>query len=506
MENDKSVIDTSINIQKIQYEIDSKISLAQKLKIVIISVLLSIIFRYFYNGDSIGISELIFASLFIISCIYSIKNEVNLKNKFSNFILLFIFIMCLNFCIYNNSLIRVFNFFLVPIAISAYIISVRYENIDFMRLDSIKYIIKRLLNYPLNNMKKIFSFSKQVVKNDKTKFKNDNIKSILIGLVISIPLLIIVISLLASADMMFDYYIRNVKDLYEFIIEKINLAHVASDIIAIIFFSMYFFGYIWSLKYECEKYKVKDDFKWINPVTILTVLCLLCGTYLLFSIVQSSYLYGGNKHILPSGYSYSKYARHGFFELLTVALINFSILIFSMKNVKTTSDKINKILNIFYTILLVFTGNMLFSSNYKLTIYEQALGFTRLRIYVHIFLFVLSIILIYGLIKIWKKNFSVFKFSLISIMVIYMVVNCVNIDKIIVNKNIKRYNETGRLDKQYIRSLSYDAIDAIKQNEYKLDTKLVQESIKEEKEYLQESYDRWYEYNYYKSKFLNTNI
>ncbi|MEJ8553491.1 DUF4153 domain-containing protein [Tepidibacter sp. Z1-5] len=87
-----------------------------------------------------------------------------------------------------------------------------------------------------------------------------------------------------------------------------------------------------------------------------------------------------------------------------------------------------------------------------------------------------------------------------------MIVNCVNIDKMIVNKNIKRYNETGRLDKQYIRSLSYDAIDVINQNKYKLDTKLVEEYIKEEKEYLQESYDHWYEYNYYRCKFLNTNL
>ncbi len=503
MENDKSVIDTSINIQD---KIDSEITLVRKLKIIIASILLGIIFRYFYNGDSIGISEMIFASLFIISCIYSVKDKVNLKNKFSNFILLFIFIMCLNFCIYNNSLIKVFNFFLVPIGISAYIITIRYENIDFMRLSSIRYIINRVLNYPFNNMKKIFSFSKQVVKNDKTKIKNDNIKSVLIGVVASIPLLIIVISLLASADMMFDYYIKNIKDVYEFIFKKINLVNITWDIITVIFFSMYFFGYIWSLKYEFEECKIKDDYKWINPVTILTVLFLLCCIYLLFSIVQSSYLYGGNKHVLPSGYSYSGYARHGFFELLIVALINFSILIFSMKNVKITSDKTNKILNIFYTVLLVFTGNMLFSSNYKLTIYEQALGFTRLRIYVHIFLFALSIILIFGLIKIWKNNFSVFKVSLISIMIIYMVVNCVNIDKMIVNKNIKRYSETGRLDKKYIRSLSYDAIDAIKENQDKLDKKLLREEIKEEKEYLQESYDNWYEYNYYKSKFLNTNI
>ncbi|MCT4507298.1 MAG: DUF4173 domain-containing protein [Tepidibacter sp.] len=503
MKNDKSVIDTKINIEK---EIDSNISLSHKLKIVILSILLGILCRYFYNGNGIGVSEMIFATLFILSCVYSVKDKVNLKNKFSNFILLFIFVMCLNFSIYNNSLIKFFNFFLVPISISAYIITIRYQNIDYMKLRIITHIRKRLLNFSFSNIEKIFSFSKQVVNFDKLKTKDDNIKNILLGVIISIPLLAIIVALLASADMMFDHYIRNIKDLYEFILRKINFGDIIWDVILITIFSMYFFGYIWSLKYEYKDSKIDKDYKVINPIMVLTILFVLCCTYLLFSIIQTSYLYGGNKHVLPSGFSYSKYARKGFFELLTVALINFSILGFSMKSVKITSDKINKTLNIFYTILLVFTGNMLFSSNYKLTIYEKVLGFTRLRIYVHIFLFTLSIILIYGLIKIWQKKFDVFKFSIVSIMVIYMVVNCVNLDKIIVNKNIKRYNETGKLDKGYILDLSYDAIDAIKENESKLDSKRIKQYIQDEKRYLKESYDNWYEYNYYKSKVLNTDI
>lgn len=84
MNNDKSLIDTNINIQD---EVDSKISLAHKIKIVILSVLLGILFRYFYSWDSIGISEMIFASLFTLACVYSAKDKINLKNKFSNLIL-----------------------------------------------------------------------------------------------------------------------------------------------------------------------------------------------------------------------------------------------------------------------------------------------------------------------------------------------------------------------------------------------------------------------------------
>ena len=40
----------------------------------------------------------------------------------------------------------------------------------------------------------------------------------------------------------------------------------------------------------------------------------------------------------------------------------------------------------------------------------------------------------------------------------YMIINFVNIDVLIAKNNINRYLETGKLDTQYLRYLSYDTI------------------------------------------------
>lgn len=61
--------------------------------------------------------------------------------------------------------------------------------------------------------------------------------------------------------------------------------------------------------------------------TVLTALFVLCAVYLLFISMQAKYLFGAFWGALPEGFSYSEYARQGFFELCRVAAINIVILL-----------------------------------------------------------------------------------------------------------------------------------------------------------------------------------
>ena len=61
--------------------------------------------------------------------------------------------------------------------------------------------------------------------------------------------------------------------------------------------------------------------------TVLTALLVLCVVYLLFISMQAKYLFGAFWGALPEGFSYSEYARQGFFELCRVAAINIVILL-----------------------------------------------------------------------------------------------------------------------------------------------------------------------------------
>ena len=74
-------------------------------------------------------------------------------------------------------------------------------------------------------------------------------KSILRGLIISIPLLIVVLLLLTSADMVFKHYITNLSSGFQFI----SIGKVINQLLVIIIVFIIIFSYIWSFKYNCDE-------------------------------------------------------------------------------------------------------------------------------------------------------------------------------------------------------------------------------------------------------------
>ncbi len=215
--------------------------------------------------------------------------------------------------------------------------------------------------------------------------------------------------------MVFKYYLVNISSGLKFLNIGENLSHML--IIILMFFVI--FSFIWSFKYDCKKdAKNQKIWQW-EPISLLTIIFMINVVYLLFSIVQFTYLYGGT-NILPSGFTYSEYARKGFFELFIVTIINFTIVLCSMKFIKKDNKTINVVANILLTLLVVFTINMLFSAHYKMSLYEQTYGFTYLRIFVHIFMIMLFMLFIIALVGIWYRKMPINKVLLIIVLIMYM--------------------------------------------------------------------------------------
>jgi hypothetical protein len=191
-----------------------------------------------------------------------------------------------------------------------------------------------------------------------------------------------------------------------------------------------------------------------------------------------------SKNTLPPNITYAQYARKGFFELLVVTLINFTILligiIFKPKDSKAT-DRIMKVL---HSLLVVFTIVILVSAYKRMSIYEAAFGFTYLRVLTHSFMMLLFVLLLVALYKIWVDRISLLKSYMVVSLIAYMVINFVNIDALITTKNIERYNTTGDLDTHYLTKLSYDSIpafvDLFMENELSNNIKLYLEDAQDE--------------------------
>jgi len=483
--------------------IDSRIVIKEKIYTVVITVILAIIYDKFFTGKQSGVSTPIFFIMFMAFFLWSVRGSIRFKKSIGFIIIIPTAILALNYAIHSNNILNSFNGIIIVVLTAISTVLIRYENIKWDSSNIIIKVFKRVVKSIAENANKPLIFIKCSIATRNKKEVSSTKRNMLRGVIISIPLLIVILFLLTSADMVFKQYVSN----FSIRFEDIRVGKIISHLLVIIVAFTIIFSYIWSFKYtfaECEDNN-KKGIQW-EPVTMLTIIFMINVVYLLFSIVQFSYLYGGGSNFLPSEFTYSEYARKGFFELFAVTIINFTILLSSMKFIKRDNKTISIIVNVLLTLLVAFTVNMLFSAHYKMSLYEETYGFTYLRIFVHIFMLMLFMLLIVALIGIWNEKVPINKVLIVIALCMYVVLNYINVDKMIAQKDIDIYYKTHKIDVLYLQRLSYDAIPEIMELKDDANIQISSEItsyLDELKKGFSEDHS-WYEFNYskYRAKMI----
>ncbi|MGA9533194.1 MAG: DUF4173 domain-containing protein, partial [Anaerolineales bacterium] len=112
--------------------------------------------------------------------------------------------------------------------------------------------------------------------------------------------------------------------------------------------------------------------------------------------------------------------------------------------------------------LVLLTGVMLLSAYQRLTLYEQAYGFTRLRSYTHIAIGWLAVLFVVFLVLLFVHQLRRFApISLLAAVGFALTLGAVNVDARIVEHNFEHIDSIGELDAIYLTTLSADAVPAI---------------------------------------------
>jgi heme/copper-type cytochrome/quinol oxidase subunit 2 len=408
-------------------EEENRVNVNERIFTLILALFTGIVFDYLFYNNNLGISYPVFVILFLGFFMYSARGIMHYDRLDAYLALAAILLLSVNFAIHSNRFLGTLNFLMVPMLIIAYTILSTYERPDWSKLRFIGLIFERAFREAFYSMVKPFTLVKGMTKkeNKENSAGSRTRKSIAIGLLISLPILLFVVPLLISADLMFKHYLNSLMDVFT----NINLHNAPGHMVIVLIVSFYVFGYIWSFKYSREDNGIDRSPSpgRVDPVIIMTVLTVVNLVYLLFTAVQSSYLYGGARNVLPEGFTYAEYARRGFFELVLVTIINFLILQLSLRFSRKSEGRGNVLFKILLSLLVVFTCNMLFAAHYKLSMYEESLGYTELRIYVHVFMLLMAVLFIIALARIWYERIHMFKASMISAAVIYIVLNYMNV-------------------------------------------------------------------------------
>ncbi|MCI9143573.1 MAG: DUF4173 domain-containing protein, partial [Lachnospiraceae bacterium] len=277
-----------------------------------------------------------------------------------------------------------------------------------------------------------------------------------LGLLIAIPLFLVVLLLLASADAVF-------RQMTARLLQSISLGSIINVVfrITVLFFAAYAVT-----AYLCKK-RIREevtDMRKGEPVLAITVTGMLTLLYLLFSGIQIVGLFFGSLR-LPEGYTYAMYAREGFFQLLAVSLLNLVIVLCCMAFFRES-----KVLKIILTLMSLCTFVMIASSAVRMIMYIRYYYLTYMRILVLWALVLLTFLFVGVVVNIFFEKFPLFRYQMAVVAVLYLALSFAHPDYLIAKVNVANApREDGAVynsfflakepyqDFYYLRGLSADA-------------------------------------------------
>jgi hypothetical protein len=194
---------------------------------------------------------------------------------------------------------------------------------------------------------------------------------------------------------------------------------------------------------------------WVEALTILLAVDLLFGSFI---AIQSAYFFGGLSTLDRTGMTFAEYARRGFFELLAVVCLSLGLLCALAVATRRETRGQRRGFNAASAALIALVLGLLASAFQRMLLYEQAYGYTQLRLYTQGFMIWLVVVLglfLLGLLRDKPRVFVLGSFS--AALVGLALLNIANPDAMIVRENVARYQADGKIDAYYLSELSADA-------------------------------------------------
>jgi Domain of unknown function (DUF4173) len=203
---------------------------------------------------------------------------------------------------------------------------------------------------------------------------------------------------------------------------------------------------------------------WVRPAAPLRLLgrtewlialAALDALFAGFVALQLTTLFGGDRHVLQTaGLTYAEYAHQGFGQLMAAAALTLAVIALARRD--------SPVLTLLLGLLCALTLVVLASALKRLELYEEAFGFTRLRLLAHaaiLWLGALFVLIVAA--GVLKRTRRLPRATVALSAAAALAFALANPDARIAEHNIKRFEHTGQIDRAYLRHLSADAAPAL---------------------------------------------
>ncbi len=199
---------------------------------------------------------------------------------------------------------------------------------------------------------------------------------------------------------------------------------------------------------------VAHRFEWLAPVLVVD------AVFVVFLVAQATVIFGGHDYLeRTTGLTYAEYVHQGFGQLTVATALTLLVVWAATRRAQQETSADRAWIRVSLGLLCALTLVVVASALYRMHVYQDAYGFTRMRLLVDVFegwLGVLVLATMAGGLTLraaWLPRFGLF-----SGVALLLGLAAINPDALIARQNLDRYEASGTVDWHYLGDLSDDAV------------------------------------------------
>ncbi|MCM3659406.1 DUF4173 domain-containing protein [Georgenia satyanarayanai] len=202
---------------------------------------------------------------------------------------------------------------------------------------------------------------------------------------------------------------------------------------------------------------VARTWEWLVPLGL--VIAVFAG----FLVAQASAMWGGHAYLTEvTGLTYAEYVHQGFGQLTVATALTLAAIALTVRKAPQRTAQDRLLLRVVLGALCLLTLAVVASALFRMSVYQQAYGFTVMRVLVDAFeVWLGTVVVLVVVAGIRWSGWWLPRAALVSGAVMLLVIGFANPEAWVAERNIERYHATGKIDTSYLSSLSADAAPTI---------------------------------------------
>lgn len=199
---------------------------------------------------------------------------------------------------------------------------------------------------------------------------------------------------------------------------------------------------------------LRNRYEWLVPLSLVSVV------FVVFHVAQASAMWGGHAYVQrTAGLTYAQYVHQGFAQLTIATLLTLLVVALVVRKADQSVPGDRLALRVAVSVQGVLTLGVVASALYRMALYQEAYGYSTMRVFVDGFEGWLGLLVLVVVAAVWLPRLRCWtgRIALLSGALLVLGYGLMNPAAWVAGRNIDRFEAGRQLDARYLVQLTPDA-------------------------------------------------